>query len=264
MPVKGFDAVDAEAIARELLAHPDLPHAFRTIAPGRPDPAREAVAVVLRTRHRVVDNRRRLLNEVDVLLGELPAYLGERRPGGSKVEPRLMAAARPHRTGDRVADLCLRLLRVHAQQARALARERDALEREISDLLKELGTSLPNLYGLGSLGSAQLLVEAGDPRRFRSADAFASYIGTAPIPASSAEASGWPVHHRLSRCGNRRLNSVLHIVAVTRLRANPKTQAFIARTTARGNTSRDALRIIKRRLARLVWSTMIHDVEAAS
>ena len=131
------DAVDAEAIARELIAHPDLPHAFKTSAPGRPEPAREALAVVLRTRHQVVDHHRRLLNEVDVLLGELPAHLSERLPSGSKVEPRLMAAARLHLTGDRVTDLRLRLLRAHAQQARALARERDALEREISGLLKE-------------------------------------------------------------------------------------------------------------------------------
>jgi transposase len=53
-------------------------------------------------------------------------------------------------------------------------------------------------------------------------------------------------------------------MAVTRLLADPATQAFIARTTARGKTGRDALRIVKRRLARLVWSTMIHDLEATS
>jgi transposase len=257
------DAVDAEAIARELLAHPDLPHAFKTIGPGRPAPAREALAVVVRTRHQVVDHHRRLLNEADVLLGELPAHLNERLPGGSKTEPRLQAAARLRPSGDRVTDLRLRLLRAQAQQARALARERDALEREIVQLLKELGTSLPALFGLGPLGAAELLVEVGDPHRFRSADAFASYTGTAPIPASSAEVRGQPVHHRLSRYGNRRLNSVLHIMAVTRLRTHPETQAFIAQTTTRGKTSRDALRIVKRRLARLVWTTMIHDRAAA-
>ncbi len=258
------DAVDAEAIARELLAHPDLPHAFKTAAPGRPEPAREALAVVLRTRHQVVDHHRRLLNEADVLLAELPAHLHERLPGGSKTEPRLTAAARLRLTGDRVTDLRLRLLRTQAQQARALARERDDLEREIVQLLKELGSALPALFGLGPLGAAELLVEAGDPRRFRAADAFASYTGTAPIPASSAEVRGQPVHHRLSRYGNRRLNSVLHIMAVTRLRTHAETQAFIVRTTARGKTSRDALRIVKRRLARLVWTTMIHDLAAAS
>ena len=110
-----------------------------------------------------------------------------------------------------------------------------------------------------SAGAATLLVEVGDPRRFRSADAFAAYTGTAPIPASSAEPRGHPVHHRLSRFGNRRLNSVLHIMAVTRLRTHPETQAFIAGAVARGKSARDALRIVKRRLARRVWLTMMHD-----
>jgi transposase len=61
------------------------------------------------------------------------------------------------------------------------------LEREIAHVLKDIETTLPALQGLGSIGSAQIVVEVGDPRRFRSADAFASYTGTAPIPASSAE-----------------------------------------------------------------------------
>jgi transposase len=96
-------------------------------------------------------------------------------------------------------------------------------------------------------------VEVGDPRRFRSADAFASYTGTAPIPASSAEAHGHPVHHRLNRFGNRRLDAVLYRMAIARLRADPETQAYVARLLAAGKTKRDALRILKRRPARQVW-----------
>jgi transposase len=254
------DTVDAEAIARELLAHPNLPCAFKAAATTRPDPAREALAVLVRTRRQVVDHHRRLLNEAEVLLSELPAPLAERLPGGSKTEPRLAAAARLRLTGDRPTDLRLRLLRGQLRAERALAAERDGLEREIAQLLAELRTSLPALFGLGPLGAAEVLVEVGDPRRFRSADAFASYTGTAPIPASSAEARGQPMHHRLSRYGNRRLNSVLHIMAVTRLRTHPETQAFIARARTAGKSARDALRIIKRRLARLVWLTMMHDL----
>jgi transposase len=128
--------------------------------------------------------------------------------------------------------------RAQAREERALAAQRDAREREIVGVLAELGTKLPALFGLGPLGAAQLLVEVGDPRRFRSADAFAAYTGTAPIPASSAEAHGHPVHHRLSRFGNRRLNSVLHIMAVPRLRTHPQTQAFIAGAVTRGTSVR--------------------------
>jgi transposase len=254
------DTVDAEAIARELLAHPDLPRAFKAAASTRPDPAREALAVLVRTRRQVVDHHRRLLNEAEVLLSELPAPLAERLPGGSKTAPRLAAAARLRLTGDRPTDLRLRLLRSQLRTERALAAERDGLEREIAHVLAELGASLPTLFGLGPLGAAEVLVEVGDPRRFRSADAFASYTGTAPIPASSAESHGHPVHHRLSRFGNRRLNAVLYSMAVTRLRSDPATQAYVGRLLAAGKTKRDALRILKRRLARLVWMTMIRDL----
>ena len=257
------DQIDAEAIARELLADPELPRAFKVARPGLPDPAREVLAVLVRTRHQVVDRHRRLLNEAEPLLTELPAQLADRLPGGSKIGPRLAAAARLRSTGERATDLRLQLLRIQAREERALARQRDALEREIVQVLKELGSSLPALFGLGPLGAAEVLVEVGDPRRFRSADAFASYTGTAPIPASSAEPRGQPVHHRLSRYGNRRLNSVLHIMAVTRLRTHSETQVFIAGAVKRGKTSRDALRIVKRRLARLVWTTMMRDVAAA-
>ena len=119
---------------------------------------------------------------------------------------------------------------------------------------------MPGLCGLGVLGAAEVLVEVGDPRRFRSADAFAAYTGTAPIPASSAEAQGHPVHHRLNRFGNRRLNSVLYGMALVRQRVHPETRAYTARLLAAGKTSRDALRIVKRRLARLVWQTMMRDL----
>ncbi len=53
-------------------------------------------------------------------------------------------------------------------------------------------------------------------------------------------------------------------MAVTRLRTHAETQAFIARVTSNGKTSRDALRIVKRRLARLVWITMMRDLPSTS
>jgi hypothetical protein len=68
------------------------------------------------------------------------------------------------------------------------------------------------------------------------------------------------VHHRLSRFGNRRLNAVLYSMAVTRTRSDPVTQTFVGRLLAAGKTKRDALRILKRRLARLVWMTMMRDL----
>jgi transposase len=247
-------------IARELLAHPGLPHAFKSAEPGVPDPRREELTVLVRTRKQLVDRHRRLLNEAEALMGELPSRLSERLPSGAGVAPRLAAAARLHLTGDRLADLRLEIRRLKAREHRLLVSDCALLERQIAQVLQQVGTHLPALGGLGTLGAAELVVEVGDPRRFRSADAFASYTGTAPIPASSAESHGHPVHHRLSRFGNRRLNAVLYIMAVTRLRSDPATQAYVGRLLAAGKTKRDALRILKRRLARLVWITMIRDL----
>ena len=61
------DGVEAEAIARELLAPPGLPHAFKGAEAGLPDPRREELAVLVRTRKQLVDRHRRLLNEAEAL-----------------------------------------------------------------------------------------------------------------------------------------------------------------------------------------------------
>ena len=258
------DAVDAEAIARELLAHPDLPRAFKTATAGPPEPGREELAILVRARRQLVDRHQRLLNEAETLLGELPTRLLERLPSGAKVAPRLAAASRLHRTGDGLTDLRLELLRAKAREERDAAAACATLERRIVDLLRGLGSSLPSLCGLGTHGAAELLAQVGDPRRFPSADAFANYTGTAPIPASSAEVHGHPVHHRLNRFGNRRLNAVLYQMAIVRLRIHPETQAYVARLLTAGKTKRDVLRILKRRLARLVWLTMMRDLAPRS
>jgi len=52
------------------------------------------------------------------------------------------------------------------------------------------------------------------PCRFRSAAAYASFAGTAPIAASSGDA----IRHRVNRGGNRQLNEVLHAAEKTQIR----------------------------------------------
>jgi len=49
--------------------------------------------------------------------------------------------------------------------------------------------------------------------RFRSADAFATYTGTAPIAASPGDVT----RHRLSRAGDRQLNCCLHTMAISQI-----------------------------------------------
>jgi transposase len=118
-------------------------------------------------------------------------------------------------------------------------------------------TSLPGLRGMNALGAAKLLAETGDARPFRRGSCFARFSGTAPIEASS----GKVVRHRLSREGNRQVNRVLHTMAVTQLRDDPRAQAFVERQTSDGATTREALRALKWHLSNVVFRTMIGDSE---
>jgi transposase len=108
---------------------------------------------------------------------------------------------------------------------------------------------LRTLPGVGALETAKLVSEAGDVRRFRSADAFAMLAGVAPIPASSGQVS----RMRLNRGGNRQLNRALFSIAFAQVRTYPPAQAFVARKRAEGKSWREAIRALKRHLARVVF-----------
>jgi hypothetical protein len=160
-------------LPRELLAHPDLPRAFKSAQASVPDPVREELTVLVRARKQMVDRHRRLLNEAEALVAELPARLMERLPSGASVAARLAAAARVHLTRDHLTDLRLQLLRLKAQEHRLLVAQCALLERQIANALKQTVSSLPVLGGLGTL-SVQLacclancniiLIDNGRPR----------------------------------------------------------------------------------------------------
>ena len=91
--------------------------------------------------------------------------------------------------------------------------------------MKTTGSTLQELTGIGPTGSARLLGDIGDIGRFASRGHFASRNGTAPIDASSGDQN----RHRLSRAGNRRINRVLHIMAVVQLRRDTEGRAYYRR-----------------------------------
>ena len=71
-----------------------------------------------------------------------------------------------------------------------------------------------------------------------------------PVPASS----GKTTRHRLNRGGDRAANSALHIIAIARLRTDPRTKAYVARRIAEGHSKLEAIRCLKRYIAREVFS----------
>ena len=115
------------------------------------------------------------------------------------------------------------------------------------------------MHGIGPSAAARLLVEAGDITRFPSKAHFASWNGTAPIDASSGE----HVRHRLSRAGNRQINRTLHIMAIVQLRNPTEGRAYYDRKVAAGNTPREAVRALKRRISDVVYHQMLTDAATA-
>jgi transposase len=256
------DTLDAERIARETLAHPLLPHAFkRTAGAAGPDERTELLALWHRTRRSLLTSRQHLLNEAEILLAELPLELREQLPDSKAVRPRLAALTRRDRPGtcDAPTALRLRLLDDYHQRIAALDADEQAVCRELAALVQASASTLNELCGLSTRSVAELLAEIGDPRRFTT-PGFARFNGTAPIPASTAEGPGEPVRHRYNPGGNRRVNAILHRMAVTQLRCEPRAQALYAQARARGHTNKEARRILKRHLSDVIHRRMIRDL----
>jgi len=90
-----------------------------------------------------------------------------------------------------------------------LCEDLDVLRRRLKDLARdiecklddhEVGKLLTTINGVGPLTAACLIAELGDPARFRSAGAIASYVGVAPRLRQSGKSASSPATLR-SRWG---------------------------------------------------------------
>jgi transposase len=130
-----------------------------------------------------------------------------------------------------------------------------ATTAQITTAVAASATTLTQLHGIGTLLAGKILALVGCIDRFRSAAAFASYTGTAPIEASSGDV----IRHRLSRAGNRQLNHCLHIMAITQLSHDTPGRAYYQDKRAAGKSHREALRCLKRRLSDTVYRRLVRD-----
>jgi transposase len=164
---------------------------------------------------------------------------------------------------DPVVQLRLNLLEHRRTMLREVLAQDKIAENELAELVTKAGSTLPTVPGIAARAAAEILLETGDARRFTEAG-FARFNGTAPIPASSGEAGGTPVRHRLNRGGNRRLNAALHRAAMIQLRCEPRARQLYDRALTRGHTRREAMRILKRHLSNIVYRTMVRDLHPSA
>jgi transposase len=210
----------------------------------------------------VVKTRQHVTNEAEALLCALPEEIREQLPDTSRIRRRLRALSNIDRqvVSDEVTLLRLRLLDDSCVQLVDLdAREKTAA-KELARLIAATGSTLHTLVGIAGRSEAELLIEVGDPRRFAGEGGLARFNGSAPLPASSGEGGGPPRRHRLNRGGNRRVNAVLHRMAMTQLRCEPKVREIYERARQRGHTKREAMRILKRQLSNVIYRRMMADL----
>jgi transposase len=140
----------------------------------------------------------------------------------------------------------VRIALTQVASIRSLARQADAYEHELGALVTAYQPQLLHEQGIGPMTAATLIGRAAGAQRFPTDAHFARHAGVAPIPVSS----GRNDRHRLHRGGDRQLNRALHTIAVTRARIDPTTRAYLERKRTEGKTRREAIRCLKRHLAR--------------
>lgn len=253
------DTEDAEAIARETLAEPDLPPAGKRHIPS---PLWQQLTAIRDWRQSLVLQRVRLLTEAEAVLVGLPITIRDALPKTSRVLTQLKAlTCEAINPTNRVGAERINLERLAAtlQDFTKLTQRIKDLDAKIPAILTALGCTLPTLHGIGAVTAMDLLVEIGDPLRFSTEAQFARWCGAAPVALSSGEGHGPARRHRLDRGGNRRVNSILHIVHVTQIRCHPPAQAYMARQTDRHKPKRSARRNHKRQLANVIIRHMWAD-----
>jgi len=239
----------------------------RSSAPARsraPTERHQLLALWHNRRRSILTSRQHLVNEAEYLLCELPLELREQLPDTKAVKPRLAALERRNRRRryDAPTKLRLQLLDGYRTQIKALDLEEKQVVAQLDALVDQSGSTLGDLSGLSTRSVAELLVEVGDARRFTEGG-FARFNASAPLPASTAEGPGEPVRHRYNPGGNRRVNAILHRMAVTQLRCEPRAQRIYANARANGHTKKEARRILKRHLSDVIYRRMIRDLAAA-
>jgi transposase len=198
----------------------------------------------------LVDHRERLVRHRVELNSTLLWHLHDlwpelRLPGGA-----LFSKKWSTRLGRRLAraeqTMHVRIARDQLRRLRELTQAITALEAQIAALVATVTPRLLTEPGFGPLTAAKLVGEIAGADRFATDAKLARAAGLAPIPVNSGPTN----RHRLDRGANRQVNAANHRVAVTRARRHAETRDYPTRKQAEGKTTREAIRCLKRHLAR--------------
>lgn len=244
------DPIDALAVARAVLREPGLPRASH-------DEASRTVKLLVNHRDDLVRQRTQVINRFRWHL--------------HRIDPDIDPPARSldvAKTRTRLAELLGPLTGIDARLARELLADIDTLTARINPLEKELAELISNqapelleLPGCGALSAAKIFGETAGIHRFADDAKFAMHAGVAPIPVWSGRTRG---RVRINKSGNRQLNAALHRIALTQIQRGGIGRAYYDKRIAAGDSPTEALRCLKRRLARVVFNTLKNNTSTAA
>jgi transposase len=244
------DPIDAAAVARAALRQPDLPVASH-------DEVSRELKLLVDRRDDLVKHRTATINRLLWRVHELDPEIAPPKASLNRVVRQQELARHLAELSGIVAELA----RDELSDVIDLTRRINDLEQRISGLVDQAAPTLLAMPGVGALTAAKLVGEAAGVRRFKSEAAFARHAGIAPIPVWSGNTAG---RVRLTRSGNRQLNAAIHRIAITQIRLPGLGKSYYEKKKAEGMSTAEALRCLKRRLARIVYNHLITDQAATS
>lgn len=220
----------------------------------------ESIRLLATARRSAVKARTAALVQLGDLAVVTPAELRDRLGRSNREIARVALNLRPdlHRLTDpeQAAKSALRSI---AARVRDLDDEIRQLDSALTGLVTQTAPRLLERPQVGIHAAAQLLITAGqNPNRIHSDAAFARLTGIAPIPASS----GKTTRMRLHAGGDRQANKTIHMIAVGRLRSHTPAIDYLARRTSDGLSKKDAIRAMKRLIARELHGALKADLRA--
>jgi transposase len=217
------DPVDAEAAARAVLA------GQAGLTPKTGDGPAEILRVFKLARDSAVKARTQAINQLKAVLVCADPALRESLSGlGQATLIRRCAQLPDPDAGQETTAAVIHTLRLLARRVAQLSAEARDLQRRMTSVIGAHAPQLLDRVGVGPDNAAALLIAAGDnPDRLTSDASFAALCGVSPLEASS----GKTLRRRLNRGGNRQANAALYRIALTRLRHDPRTRAYLNRRT---------------------------------
>jgi transposase len=219
----------------------------------RADGDREALRILLCARQELTTTATGQINRLRALLRDGDDT--DRRLARARLTDTTLASlARRRLARDAAREQAVRHgeIRRLAVALREANRVLKANRAELAAIVHDLVPGLTDRPGIGPVSAAQTIVSFSHAGRCRSDAAFATLTGTSPIEASSGQTE----RHRLNRGGDRALNYAIHTIALTRMRCDPTTRAYVVRRRAEGKSKREICRCLKRYITRQLYRTL--------